>query len=131
MARADPWASAHEDELRRLAVAEGLTNSVIAVRLNAKYGTSHTKNAIIGKRRRLGLVETRPDAKPAAIDAKPPGSRVTLLNRTRRQCGWPVNDGGPFLFCGAEKDDPKNSYCAYHRRLASRPAGQARRSATS
>jgi hypothetical protein len=44
-------------------------------------------------------------------------THVTLMQRKPWQCGWPVNDGGPFLYCGALKTgDPV--YCDYHRALA-------------
>ena len=48
------------------------------------------------------------------------GKPVSLLGRRRDQCGWPINDGDPFLFCGAIKENLKDSYCDYHRRLATR-----------
>lgn len=47
---------------------------------------------------------------------------VTLLERAPHQCGWPVNDGGPFLFCGAAKSGHKR-YCDAHALKAS-PKGR-------
>lgn len=47
---------------------------------------------------------------------------VTLLERAPHQCGWPVNDGGPFLFCGAAKSGHKR-YCDPHALKAS-PKGR-------
>ena len=42
--------------------------------------------------------------------------RVTLLELTDRMCKWPINDGGPYLFCGCDKE-PGKSYCGFHARL--------------
>lgn len=53
---------------------------------------------------------------PTLIHANP----VTLLARRRHQCAWPLNDGGPFLFCGAPKmqrqslDEREYPYCPHH-----------------
>lgn len=47
---------------------------------------------------------------------------VTLLERAPNQCGWPVNDGGPFLFCGTAKSGHKR-YCDAHALKAS-PKGR-------
>ena len=41
---------------------------------------------------------------------------VTLLELTDRMCKWPINDGGPYLFCGCAKE-PGKSYCSFHARL--------------
>lgn len=54
----------------------------------------------------------------------PPKPRIVKLNKPRhpeplrvglvenRGCMWPVNDGGPYLFCGHVKF--KGSYCKHH-----------------
>jgi GcrA cell cycle regulator len=47
---------------------------------------------------------------PERITAEP----VTLADRRPDQCGWPVNDGGPFLYCGAYA---KGRYCDHHAAL--------------
>ena len=39
---------------------------------------------------------------------------VTLLERRGDQCGWPVNDGNPFLFCGAPRATGHKRYCEHH-----------------
>lgn len=43
---------------------------------------------------------------------------MPLKLRQMHQCGWPLNDGGPFLFCGAPKAEFDPTYCPYHRWLA-------------
>lgn len=38
---------------------------------------------------------------------------IDLMMLTECRCKWPLNDGGPFLFCGeAKKSD--GAYCAFH-----------------
>lgn len=64
------------------------------------------------------LAIARGQAKPASGPASGP---VTLIERRPGQCCWPVNDGGPYLFCGAPKRDPRSErdtsyldYCDLH-----------------
>lgn len=52
--------------------------------------------------------------KPIAPE-RPTANPVTLEDRRADQCGWPVNDGGPYLYCGAAR--------AGHRRYCERHAG--------
>ena len=70
----------------------------------------------------------RPPCPPPATAKAPepapsiaqPGQRapVTLLERELWQCRWPVNDGNPYLFCGARKGDHDPVYCRHHRGVA-------------
>ena len=58
-----------------------------------------------------------PKAPPKMIE--PPNSaHVTLVNRTG--CCWPVNDGGPFLFCNADRHG-KSDYCEFHLQVRKAP----------
>lgn len=41
---------------------------------------------------------------------------VTLAERRPDQCGWPVNDGNPFLFCGTARCGHRR-YCDHHAQL--------------
>jgi hypothetical protein len=59
-------------------LASGMVYRLIAVALNEKFGTSHTKNAIVGKVQRLGL--TPPD-KPK----RPPYVRKPSQRRIERK----------------------------------------------
>lgn len=207
------WTQAIDQQLLRLAHS-GMAFAVITLQLNAVFGTSFTKNAVVGRLHRRGVnvgkfefwtdaanaalrtlyaEEARLDviaakmtqqfvreysvgqikaqlkrlglggtAKPAAparrkpkqtqpapksdapapeavqpvsiprptpVQAPAAAGPVTLLDRTAAQCCWPVNDGGPFLFCGAPKRQPRTerdtaylSYCDRHfRRLTVKP----------
>ena len=62
----------------------------------------------------------------ANVKRTPVGS-VTLLERGPDQCCFPVNDGGPFLFCGAPKK-AGSPYCKRHYKLMYRPASTSFRS---
>lgn len=63
------------------------------------------------------------------MNAKKPTPRnLTLLDLTERTCKWPVNDGGPFLFCGCEKPI-EHSYCSYHAHLSVGPGTESERAA--
>jgi len=65
------WAPAHSDALREH-LAKGLSFSKIAEAINLKFQTSYSRNATIGRARRLGLAgpdrpEVRPPAKPPRL----------------------------------------------------------------
>jgi hypothetical protein len=67
-----------------------------------------------------------PIAPPPAPRIKPDAGLpeavpVTLLERRADQCCYPVNDGGPYLFCGAPKKKG-SSYCEKHHKSMYRPA---------
>lgn len=48
----------------------------------------------------------------------------TLIDLGPHDCKWPLNDGGPFLFCAAPKFGGSRSYCAHHM-LRGMPKGAA------
>jgi GcrA cell cycle regulator len=50
-------------------------------------------------------------------DGAPVPLNLELVQLTATACKWPVNDGGPFLFCGHEKTSGA-TYCEFHERLA-------------
>jgi len=54
---------------------------------------------------------------PIPDDAVP--SRGILLDELQPySCRWPLNDGGPFRFCGCRKLSLKGPYCAEHEKRA-------------
>lgn len=61
-----------------------------------------------------------PRSEPAVMPDIPGSRVVTLEMRGHHQCRWPVNDGGPFLYCGAPRVSGQ-SYCAHHMRIRLRP----------
>ncbi len=46
---------------------------------------------------------------------------LPLAKRGQHQCGWPVNDGDPFLFCAQAKAAGDPHYCVHHRQLSLQP----------
>ena len=48
------WAPKHSDALREF-LLRGMSYSEIAAAINAKFGTSYTRNATIGRSKRMGL----------------------------------------------------------------------------
>lgn len=54
----------------------------------------------------------RPRPEPKVSIAPSDMSYATLADRTG--CAFPVNNGGPFLFCNAEVGE-QSPYCAHHR----------------
>lgn len=132
------WTSERVAYLRKLA-AEGLSSSRIAVIL----GT--TRNAVIGKRWRLGASDgntapktrTKPKGKRVKSNIAPLGypftgreepphvpvvdaiARVGLNDLEQKHCRWPV--GHPkepgFGFCGHDRAHG-SSYCEFHRQAS-------------
>lgn len=89
------WEDAHSVALREL-VEKGLSFKDVARALNARFGTAYTRNAAIGRARRLGLATPKPAgssgvfaatrkpdarkiaARRAGVLAKPAGKSSTL-----------------------------------------------------
>lgn len=110
--------------------AEGWSTSEIAADLG---GIS--RNAVIGKMRRMGIASSNPQrhrapnrekARPAPTKPQPetppkpkarpgPPGGVSLMDLTARTCRYPMGDPleAGFAFCGAEVD-PTEPYCETH-----------------
>jgi GcrA cell cycle regulator len=75
------WAPEHSDALREF-LTRGMSYSEIADAINEKFGTCYTRNATIGRGRRMGLgVPERPDDR-----LKPPSrSRAPKLSKAGPQ----------------------------------------------
>ena len=60
------WASEHSDALREF-IALGLSWSEAAAAINRKFETSYTRNAVLGRARRMGLMApTPPELSPGS-----------------------------------------------------------------
>ncbi|TAI61594.1 hypothetical protein CWO89_34385 [Bradyrhizobium sp. Leo170] len=95
----------------------------IAAALSAEFGITVSKNACIGKARRLELhrekPRTTPASKPKALrspPAEPPG-QVPLLHLGNDDCHFPFGDHPTVRFCGLPKK-PGSPYCAEHHAVA-------------
>jgi len=66
------WAEAHSQALREF-LAKGMSYSRIADAINAKFGTGYSRNATIGRAKRMGLVGSdRTKDQPTSPDVKAP-----------------------------------------------------------
>lgn len=122
-----------------------MSNAQIANAINAQTGSNFTRNSIIGKRAREGLIQPKPKKEPRTgkhprnLEHKrrvrlespdlftPPevspqpleflGLSIDELDseKGRRDCRYPRGDG-PFLFCGQPAKEG-SSYCEYCRSL--------------
>jgi len=139
---ATPWLDTWIDRLRDLcASAECGNSNWIARRLNDEFGTTFTKNAIIGKMLRNKIIAPHPKnpvrvkkqrkpifnfAKPAQIIVEDSPAimptefphKCDLFGLTNETCRWPVNDPGTseFFFCGQPEADllKRQPYCRAH-----------------
>lgn len=101
----------------------GYTHAQIAAKTGAP-----SRQAIGTIVKRAGLSAPRTKAEPSSaaprlpipmqLDENAPESlRCDLVNLPPRGCKWPINDGDPFLFCGADRHELQ-PYCGYHVRLS-------------
>jgi GcrA cell cycle regulator len=122
---AEYWTDERVSELKRLH-GLGYSSSQIAKELCAI-----SRNAIIGKARRLGL--TRPLPRPLRRSSEPSvpslsvitadipdtstdtyPNRVSLIEADESHCRWPAaDDGSAMMVCGDEKE-PGHSWCPRH-----------------
>jgi GcrA cell cycle regulator len=77
------WEEAHSAALHEL-VERGLSFKEIARTLNERFGTAYTRNAAIGRARRLGLsTPERPDTGGVFAAARKPDARKICQKRAR------------------------------------------------
>jgi hypothetical protein len=143
---ADTWTPFLIKRLKELH-AEGLKFSVIKDRLNEEFDTDITRNACIGKARRLNLpnreapppptpeqarIERRrakaekriqpspPVYAPPPEPEKPPFGALRIIDLERKDCRWIYGEKLDALYCG--KPVVFGSYCAeHHPRMYNRP----------
>jgi GcrA cell cycle regulator len=140
MAERGAWQPMHVQHATRL-WRDGLSASDIAKVLTEKFEIKRTRNSVIGKLDRLGLLGNRLKVSRRAQFFRPnvakllgepvglppdepiPATAVTLQDRDDTQCAWPVNHGVPsFLYCGATKAQGELRFCSHHAHLAYRPS---------
>jgi GcrA cell cycle regulator len=80
------WAPEHSGALREF-LARGMSYSEIADAINAKFGTSYTRNAAIGRSKRMGLCvpDGSDDRRPGPARSRPP----KLLEASLRKLSAP------------------------------------------
>jgi GcrA cell cycle regulator len=136
------------DELLRKVMDSGLSFKDAAVEINAATGSTFSRNAAIGRGKRIGIVVPKRKSKvPKRLEpcnrAAPPrqigqakprrlasdfsplniapvaSRRLVLIELEPKDCRYPDGDG-PFTFCGHPRCDGR-SYCAAHLRIVWKP----------
>ena len=137
MSEGTVWTMEMNSALIGLLEDPNLSYKAVAAAMSAKFGLSITKNACIGKARRLGvamrdLTQRQPivgkqptiSVKKVRVDApiapriphrlKP--DHVTIYQLSNTNCKWPLGPplaAPPFLYCGRAAEDGA-SYCPEH-----------------
>ena len=107
-----PWSEGASDRLRQMFYAN-YSDAQIAAELRV------TRNAVIGRRQRMGLTgDKRPKIKRRGVK-NIPMSRGTFSGTIPDGCKWPSGESPNITFCGGERL-PSGPYCAEHRKLAYR-----------
>jgi GcrA cell cycle regulator len=73
------WPQEHSRALRELH-ARGMSYGEIAAEMNARFGTSYTRNAVLGRGKRMGFVSSE-----AARDRQPPRRLLAKAERAQAQ----------------------------------------------
>ncbi len=117
----------------------GMSANDLAMAVNERFGYSVTRNAIIGLYSRHKDIHVRlplginnvhnanktndtkirvrnKKSKPVRAPTKTPAvfKNILLEDLEKGQCRFPVNSGGPYLFCGCDKETLKSPYCDAH-----------------
>lgn len=133
----NPWTDA------RIVMVKELWPSESAADIATGLGGGITRNAVIGKARRLGLASKKadraaekksrkrrpaqpkpPKLKPVVIHDTPP-RMVTLQELEPHHCRYGLGDprDADFRFCGADKWG-ESPYCRYHFHICYQPPAQ-------
>ena len=79
------WAPEHSDALREY-LARGMSYSEIADAINAKFNTVYSRNAALGRAKRMGLGGSeRPKELPKHWPQRPPDTKAPRLHRPRER----------------------------------------------
>ena len=79
------WAEEHSEALRKF-LANGMSYSEIAEAINAKFNTAYSRNAAIGRARRMGFsAPDRPKDLPTHWPRLPPEPGAARLHRPRER----------------------------------------------
>lgn len=103
--------------------AKSENDGTVTARAKRISAASNRKKNVRGgtvSRNRLKIVPTPPIVEIFEAIPDVPGrfgaphvAGVDLMMLTEHRCKWPINDGGPFLFCGEAKKSDR-PYCAFH-----------------
>ncbi|MET4121400.1 GcrA cell cycle regulator [Bradyrhizobium sp. JR1.5] len=74
------WSSEYSDALRDYFL-KGMSYAEIGRRINARFGTAYTRNAVVGRAKRLALVVQIRTTSPSIVPALPSGACLVLPHR--------------------------------------------------
>lgn len=69
------WPSEHSDALRDYSL-KGMSHAEIGRRINARFGTTYTRNAVAGRAKRLGLAAPARMTSPSIVPSLPGEGRL-------------------------------------------------------
>ena len=132
--KTSPWTVPVVEHFKALlAMRPALSYADVAHRLNRAHSVSLTKNACIGRARRLGFLRNGPKAKPRSRIApmrlsrrlkqdaptpQPPTPFTTRIEQLRsNSCRWPHGERPPYLYCGMPSIE-SCPYCLEHARIS-------------
>jgi GcrA cell cycle regulator len=141
---AKTWYPEHDQALAKH-LAGGMSHAEAAAALNAKFGTSYSRMASIGRANRLGTTskvlksqghdkhkpkQPRASAthrfkcehQPRLREANAGPLHLAITELTAETCRYPYGDNAPFTYCGCPPAFEGASYCALHQRLTRRQA---------
>jgi GcrA cell cycle regulator len=97
------WAPEHSQALREY-LARGMSYSEIADAINSRFGTAYTRNATLGRGRRIGLAapdrpedQPKPPPKAKAPRLKAPRLKTPSLQKLRKRCPAELSPSPPAL----------------------------------
>jgi GcrA cell cycle regulator len=132
-----PYWTAPHDAALRAHFAGRMSFSRIAAAINGEFHTGYSRNAVVGRAKRIGLrgepkpvrVKPRPVPKPVHTPAPAPVTlsaaaialrcaeiaprHIALTDLAPADCRYPYGEAVPFTFCGHPKL-ADSSYCAPH-----------------
>jgi hypothetical protein len=122
------WTEEMDIVLMNLLESKDMPYREVAVRLSIAFDLKFTKNACVGRARRLRLPPRPPKVVvlPSFIVVAPPkprkkGEPITILELRDGVCHWPlakVEDHPPYLYCGRATVDLGCSWCQIHANIA-------------
>src|SRR5882757_7069331 len=84
------WAPEHSGALREL-LAQHLSFAEIAAVINKKFNTAYSRNAVLGRARRMGLAGNDRSGLPPCVQSRLNRlGEVYLVEPTSPKCPWPV-----------------------------------------
>lgn len=108
----------HSDELLTL-YDTGMSASWIARKLSRSTGERVTKNMVVGRLDRLGLIGGDKKGRPALVLVP----RLRVEFPPERGCRFPIGTPGKpgFAFCGERTIEIGMPYCCEHHRITHKP----------